>query len=494
MDAAQQEALAALLDRYRNNPLLFVREIIGAKIVSADQESLLRAVGDACTGRDKPYISAVSGTGTGKTAFLAWLVIWALCTHARAKIPCTATTFGQVKTLLWPEILRWHSQMDPAFARFVEIGGEQIAQKGNGECFAFIKAAQANNPASFQGVHCEFVMFIFDEASGIPQSIFDAAEGSCSHAGSEGVAGQALFICAGNGNLASGPFYDSHNAKRAGWRCFSLSSRNSPFCGRDYIERQEKMYGKDSNQVRIRINGQFPKDDPDTLIPHDWAEEAKTREVSEPESVPRVAGLDPKGSGGDSIGFCIRQGRVAYRFEEWPSSWEEAQIIGHVMQLWKEKAFDEIDIDCIGVGSGICSVLEQQGVPLRRVNVAQPPVFRPADNARLRDDLWWEAREWFKARDCRLHAGTRPDAAPTREGTDFLDKAVHELTVPKYRPNPGGRVEVESKKDLKRAERLGHSPGLADAFVLTFATPLPLLGRRRPAAFRERPDAYLWDA
>lgn len=490
--ATSQNVYGELLARYRNSPLLFVREVIGARIVSADQEKLLRAVGDACTGKDKPYISVVSGTGTGKTASLAWLVLWALCTHARAKVPCTATTYTQVQTLLWPEVLRWHSQMNPAFSRFIEIGATQIQQKGNKEAFAFIKAAQANNPASFQGVHSEFVLFIFDEASGIPQSIYDAAEGSCSHAGSEGVNGQALFVCAGNGNLASGPFFASHNAKRSGWHCLSFSSRNSPFCGADYIARQEKMYGKDSNQVRIRVNGQFPKDDPDTLILHDWAEEAKIRDVKEPESIVRVAGLDPKGSGGDSIGFCIRQGRVAYRFEEWPNGWQEAQIIGRVIQLWKERVFDEINIDCIGVGSGVCSVLEQNGVPLRRVNVGQNPAFRPEECDLLRDDLWWQARDWFMARDCRLHAGLRPDEEPDAEHNDFLDKAIHEITTPKYRVTYKGRNQVESKQELKKADRLGHSPGLADAFVLTFATTLPLIRRHRLP--RARNTEFVWDS
>ena len=473
------EAYATLIRRYRDNPLLFVRQVIRPALVSKDQESFLRAVGDACTGKGKPYISVVSGTGTGKTATLAWLVLWAVATHPSAKIPCTATTFNQVQTLLWPEAMRWHSVMEPAFRSAIVISATQIQQAGNKECFAFAKAAVANNPQAFQGVHSQFVMFVFDEASGIAQSIFDAAEGSCSHAGSVGVEGQALFICTGNGNLASGPFYDTHNKNRAAWKCLSFSSRNSPFCGAEYIARQEALYGKDSNQVRIRINGQFPKDDPDTLISHDWAEEARMRDIREDRRTVRVAGLDPKGSGSDSIGFCIRQGQVAYRFEEWPTEWEENQIIGHVMQLWKLREFDEINIDCIGVGSGVCSVLEAQGVPVRRVNAGAPPIFHPERSRRLRDDLWWEMREWFRARNCRLHAARNPEGPQDEEHTAFLEKAVHELTTPKYAPDATGKIVVESKDSLRKAERIGHSPGLADAFALTFATRLPVASDNR---------------
>lgn len=489
-----------LIDRYKNDPLLFVRQVIKPKIISNDQESFLRAVGDACKGKGKPYISVVSGTGTGKTATLAWLVLWAVAPHPSAKIPCTATTYTQVQTLLWPECMRWQAQMNLAFRSAIDIASTKIKQNGNEECFAVIKAAVANNPQAFQGVHAPFVMFIFDEASGIPQSIFDAAEGSCSHAGSVGLEGQALFICTGNGNLASGPFYDSHHKNRSGWRCLSFSSRNSPFCGADYIARQEAIYGKDSNQVRIRINGQFPKDDPDTLIHHDWAEEAKMRDICEALTTTRVAGLDPKGSGSDSIGFVIRQGQIAYRPEEWNPAWEEAQIIGHTMKLWKERVFDELNVDCIGIGSAICSVLEEQGVPVRRVNVSTPPIFHPELNNHLRDDLWWEAREWLRLRNCRLHAGTTPDSEPTPAQTEYLEKLIHELTVPKYAPNSSGKNVVEAKKDLKKADRLGHSPGLADALCLTFATRLPITRTNR-AFLREAhrrarqagADAW-WDA
>ncbi len=473
------EEFHELIALYRDDPLRFVQQVIRPKIISDDQASALASVRDACLGIDKPYISIVSGTGTGKTAFLSWLLLWAISTHPSAKVPCTATNYTQVQTLLWPECMRWHSQMNLAFRQAIDITASQIQQVGNKECFAFIKAAVAQNPQGFQGVHSPFVMFLFDEASGIPQSIFDAAEGSCSHAGSVGLEGQALFICTGNGNLASGPFYDTHHKNRAAWKCHSFSSRNSPFCGAAYIARQEALYGKDSNQVRIRINGQFPLDDPDTLINHDWAEEAKIRDIREAPSTTRVAGLDPKGSGSDSIGFVIRQGHIAYRPEEWNNAWEEAQIIGHTMQLYRDGVFDELNVDCIGIGSAICSVLEEQGVPVRRVNVSTPPIYHPELNNLLRDDLWWEAREWLRLRNCRLHAGTTPDSEPTDEQKEYLDKLVHELTTPKYAPNSKGRNVVESKKELKKADRLGHSPGLADALCLTFADRLPITRTNR---------------
>ena len=468
MTSADLDAFCALRDAYALDPLSFVADAFSpAPALSADQLKLFRAVKAAVNGEGKRYISVVSGTGTGKSASLALLIHWALCTHPRAKIPVTATNFRQVQTILWPELHRWAGALRPPWNELVRITATEASQVGNEECFAFIKAAAEHNPQGFQGVHSQFVMFVFDEASGIPQSIFDAAEGSCSHVGASGVPGTALFLCTGNGNLASGPFYDTHHKNAAFWEHMSWSSRNSPFCGPDYIARQEAMFGVNSNQVRIRVDGLFPLDDPDTLIQHDWAQTALGRDIREPSAVKRYLGLDPKGSGSDSIGAVFRQGHRCYGAEEWPSSWEEVQIAGHAIQLWKDKAYDEAYVDCIGVGSGVCSMLEEAGVPVHRVNAGTAP-SDPVRFAKCRDELWWLTREWFRTRDCAIDPGT------TETSRAFAEKLVEELTVPKYAPNSAGRILVESKDSLKRASRIGHSPGLADALCLTFCSTAPV--------------------
>lgn len=478
-----REELVRLIKRYQSDPLAFVNEQFERPPgLSKDQLRLFDAVKRAIRGEGQRYISVVSGTGTGKTATLALLVLWAVATHSRAKIPCTATNFRQVQTVLWPEMHRWHPLMRPLFRDMVSIGATQVEQVGNKECFAFIKASSEFNPQGFQGVHSPFVMFIFDEASGIPQSIFDAAEGSCSHVGSA-MKGVALFICTGNGNLASGPFYDTHHKNAHHWAHMSWSSRNSPFCGTDYIRRQEEMFGVDSNQVRIRVDGKFPKDDSDSLILHDWVEEAIGRDVQELPTTKRIAGLDPKGSGSDTIGFCIRQGKIAYGFCEWPTAYEEAQIAGKIVEMYRKKEFDEVNVDAIGVGSGVCSILEQEGIPHRRVNVGMAAMGRAEMCNRLRDEVWWEAREWFRSGNVKLESDDKL----------ALDKVIHELTTPHYANKGNGKIVVESKDSLKHTERIGYSPGLADALTLTFATLVPL-NREQHIYFNDVPtnNDFVW--
>jgi hypothetical protein len=70
----------------------------------------------------------------------------------------------------------------------------------------------------------------------------------------------------------------------------------------------------------------------------------------------------------------------------------------------------------------------------------------------MRDELWFEAREWFEKRDVSM---------PNDESL------IAELTLPSFKVLSNGKKQVESKEDMKK--RGVTSPDLADAFCLTFA-------------------------
>jgi hypothetical protein len=55
-----------------------------------------------------PLLKALcSGHGTGKSALLAWLVVWALATMTDTKVLITSGTEQQLRTKCWPEICKW---------------------------------------------------------------------------------------------------------------------------------------------------------------------------------------------------------------------------------------------------------------------------------------------------------------------------------------------------------------------------------------------------
>ena len=114
---------------------------------------------------------------------------------------------------------------------------------------------------------------------------------------------------------------------------------------------------------------------------------------------------------------------------------------------------DEICVDAIGIGAGLADRLNELGLPTRSVNVAESSAMGDRF-VRLRDELWWSAREWLEQRDCVL-----PDQ----------EQLINELALPRYSYTSAGKIKVESKDDSKKRYG-GKSPDLADAFVLTFAS------------------------
>lgn len=451
------------LDRWRYDALDYVRCVIRPPQISEDQKRLL-------TEASKPSarVSVASGTTTGKTSSLAWLVLWFINTHSEARVPCAANKHDQVKKTIWPEIAKWHAKMLPEFAGMIKMEQEKVYLIGHqNESFAWPLAFSKHNSESTQGVHAKNVYFIFDEAAGIPTELFKIAEGSCSTEG-------ASWIVAGNPTRATGHFYDTHHKQAAFWKTMVFSSLNSPFCKPTYGPSMAAKWGIDSNEYRIRVLGKFPKHDPDSLIPYDWVEEAKERDVKPFSTVPRIAGCDPSGGGKDPVGFCIRQGTLAYGFEEWPGL-DPMPTVGNLKKMWDDKMYDVVHVDAIGVGSGVVSRLLELGIPHVAVNVGIPSIMLQECN-RLRDELWWQAREWFASRIVRIEPGK---TAPSEEA---MLKFVHEATVPKWWRLSTSKIQVESKDDLCKADRLGHSPNIADAFGLTFAQGLPVRAGRPAGA------------
>ena len=469
--------LAEALVRWRNDALAFVREAIRPPQISKDQERLLTAA-------SKPgaRVSMVSGTTCGKTAVLSWLVIWFITCHLEARCPCTATTREQVIKRLWPEIVFWHKKMLPAVSALTEWHPESFCHAGNYQraSFAWPMAANKDTVETFQGVHAKSVLFLFDEASGIPSEIWEAAAGSANAVGGR-------WVVVGNGNRNTGAFYDTHNKNAKFWEHFSASSWDSPFCGKDYCKSMAAEYGEDSNTYRIRVLGQFPKDDPDTLIQRDWVQAAIDRQLDPEKRIPfitgdvRIAGVDPNNGGPDACGFCIRRGAVAYGFQRWRTT-DHEQIAAKVYAAYKEGWFDIAHVEANGIGLAVVTVLKRLGVPVVGVDVSRAALVRPRC-AKMRDELWWLGREWFQSMAVGLEVGPMGDRKA-------LDDFVHEVTVTKWRELD--RIRIETKDELRRPDRLGHSPDVADAFLMTLAQGLRPSMALREAFTMPKQHGFVW--
>jgi len=424
------------------DPLVFVTGVLGVEQPEAWQAEALAAIRDG-----KNRISIRSGHGVGKTTFTAWLVLFGLlCLGPDTKIPIAAGSRDQLRDTIQPEISKWHAKLPQILRDQIDVGIERVAIACDPEsAFAVFRTASRDNPQALAGFHAENIVFLIDEASAVAEIAFEVAQGALSTEG-------AIAVLTGNPTKAQGFFYDTHHKLRDRWYTMRVSSEDVPRA-RGHIDDVIATYGKDSNRYRVRVLGEFPTSDDITVIPLELVEAATRREV-EPMKVMPVWGVDVARFGGDRCSIAKRRGNVLTEpLKHWQNV-DTMQFAGLILKEFDATEIDdqphEILVDVIGIGAGVVDRLDELGLPVRGVNVSESPSV-DGKFLRLRDELWWKAREWFDARDCALPRD---------------DELISELTSVTYDFTSAGKLVVESKKDMKK--RGMRSPDLADAFVLTF--------------------------
>lgn len=194
----------------------------------------------------------------------------------------------------------------------------------------------------------------------------------------------------------------------------------------------------------------------DVVIHPDLVRAAVNREIEPLDGKP-TWGVDVARFGSDRTALAKRRRNVLMeRIQSWHGK-SVTQVAGLVLDEYMRTPVKDrphrINVDVIGIGAGVVDILQDADLPAVGVNVAETPAIRDR-YMRLRDELWYRGREWFEDRRAKMPAD---------------DALTLELTATRYTLTAGGKIQVEPKAKTK--ERLGFSPDLADAFLLTFATP-----------------------
>jgi hypothetical protein len=432
--------LSELILTYERHPDLFVEDLLG--VTPQDwQREVMSAVA-----KGQRRCSIRSGHGVGKSSCASWLMIWFLLTRYPVKVVVTAPTASQLFDALFAECKRWIKELPTPIKSLLEMKSDRI-ELGSSPTEAFISArtSRSESPESLAGVHADHVLLVVDEASGVPESVFEAAYGSMSGK-------DATTILLGNPTRSSGYFYETHTRLRDSWWTKQVSCLDSPLVSPDFIQEMELKYGSESNAMKVRVYGEFPTAEDDTLISLHSVEQASKRVVEQPEGTPVVWGLDVARYGDDASVLCIRQGRHLMELHSWKKL-SLMELAGRVLDLLNssDEPPEEILVDSIGLGAGVLDRLRELDISARGVNVSESPAM--ADRyANLRAELWDLTKQWFNEE--------------VQIPND--DSLIADLTAPRYSFNSSGKMLVESKAETKK--RLGRSTDFADSLVLTFAS------------------------
>lgn len=413
-------------------------------------------------------LSIRSGHRVGKSAFMAWTILWFMSCYFPCKAGATAPSATQMSDVLWAELSMWHRRLIENMPQLGEkfawhVDSFQMVEAPR-ESFAVARTARKERPEALQGLHQKHMLILVDEASGVPEEIYEAGRGSLA-------AEHAFVVFASNPTRTSGTFFDTHHKLRNLWATLKVDGTDVPTQSQRFRDEIATQYGKDSNYYRVRVEGEFPREESDSVISLELCDTATQRDVELYGGT--VWGVDVARFGDDRTTLVKR--RVNGTFEE-HKAWHGVDLMqtaGRIYREWIDTEPDRrpatIFVDVIGIGSGVADRLQELQLPIAPINVSESA---SADDTylRLRDELWFKARKWLEKRDCKLF----PD-----------ETLIAELTLPKYKITSGGKIQVESKDEMKK--RYPRSPDVADAFCLTFADAAEYAGRQsyEPEVFED---------
>lgn len=408
--------------------------------------------------------------GVGKTTIAAIIVhIFALTREGDDwKIPQVASVFKQLTRYLWPEIHKWSRRI-----KWDVVGRKPYDLRWELQKFGLHLSTGSAFPlasedaASIEGAHAKRLLYLFDESKSIPASTFDSAEGAFSNAGDKtrGAPDEAYAFAISTPGEPNGRFYEIQTRQPGyeDWYVIRITLDEAVNAGRvspDWAEQRALQWGRNSAMYQNKVLGEFAKDAIDGLIPLQWVEAAQDRWEGYPyENRTRlsVVGIDVARSGQDKTVFAKRYGQYIAKLKaEHIASTTEVAGIGKEM-LRGTDAYASVDV--IGIGAGVVDTMRDNGIDVEAFNASKSATGTDFNGllefANRRAEAWWALR----------------DALDPKNGFELAlppdDELLGDLTSPRYRRLPTGKIRVEEKDEVKK--RLGRSPDRGDAVVMTIA-------------------------
>jgi hypothetical protein len=468
--------LEAQLLSFTNDPLGFVRWAfpwgepgpLSSRVgPEAWQEELLRSLGRRILTPDEAIREAtVSGNGVGKSALVSWIILWAHSTFPDTRGVVTANTEVQLKTKTWAELGKWYNLFIAkelftleATALYSRDPDHKLTWRTD------MIAWSEKNAVAFQGLHNEGkrLFMIFDEASGIANTIWEAGDGCMTDAGT-----QRIWAVFGNPNSPSGRFRDCFDNGKEAWRWNSrrVDARTVSFADKAEHAAWIRIHGEDSDYVRVRVKGTFPRTGAIQFISPDEVGLAQVADLNVHPFDPLIIGVDVARFGDDASVIFIRKGRDARTFDPIVlRNVDTMTLASHVNETYLRYRADAVFVDGGGVGGGVIDRLRQLGCPVLEVQFGAKADRGSSGESGMDDGTRYankRAEMWGF-----LRAALRSGLAIPSSDTVFGDQISNELTGPQYSYNLHNEILLEAKKDMKARGVL--SPDIADALALTYA-------------------------
>lgn len=403
------------------------------------------------------YQSATaSGRGPGKSALVAWLNLWMMSTKLGATCINTANTEQQLKSRTWAELGKWHTLAINAHwfersalalkpAEWFEKALKHQLKVDTGYYYSQAQLWSEENPDAFAGVHNHNgLLLIFDEASGIPKPIWTVSEGFFT----EPVLYRFWFVFS-NPRRNTGEFYECFHKSRNYWKRRNLDSRTVEGTDKQKLQQIVDKHGEDSDEARVEVKGQFPRQGDKQFISREFVEDAADRTLQEDPHAALIMGIDIARFGDDKTVFRWRQGRDARSIPPVEIKGLDNMAVANHAAMWINKTNpDAVCIDA-GNGTGVIDRLREMGFKVHEVWFGAKS--EDDEWANKRTEMWARMRDWLRGACIDGHQELKDD-----------------LSGPQYKfMGSSDRLMLESKEEMKK--RGLASPDHGDALACTFS-------------------------
>ena len=474
-----------ILDRTRNDPVWFAEEVLNHKgdkyYLDEWQKEFLDSVADTYRFRNKlptkfnhtgkSMFTVRAMHGPGKTHTVALLMHW-FNNAFRGRIICTAPKQEQLKTRLWPAFRKIAIRAGRDYSAPINIEAVKITWHDDADWCAL--AETASQPENLAGYHDDYMLFLVDEASGMPEAMFPVIEGALS------TGTLVILVLIGNPTKNQGTFHASHNIPKVAqhYHQIHVDLDKTTRVSHEWVKRMEDKYGRNSPVVKVRCYGEFADNDEAQLIPYAWLTDALGREGIGEGNIPRIRiTIDVADSGLNftmitaaiMLGDCVRVKKQ--RQYSFPSSESPILAAQAAEQMWNDfngKAAngDDIVVDSLGVGAGTAGYLMEKGLPV----VAYKGGEASDDTSQWRNR---RTQSYMCARDAHRDGKISYDEKFLDEGNGDGDWDEFTAQMCSVRTKPGQeRIEELETKTAMMARGIV-SPDRADGVAMLFATQSP---------------------
>jgi hypothetical protein len=484
------EQLIEDIGRFAGDPLGFVRYAYpwgepGAIELSLGsrtwQSDILQTIGAHLHSeqRFEPLqIAVTSGHGIGKTALIAWISDWAMSTCDDCRVIVTANTESQLATKTWPEVSKWFDLSINSHWWTRTATRIQVKQKGHVDTWRLDRETWSeNNTEAFQGLHNQGkrIVVIYDEASSIPDKIWEVTEGALTDESTE-----IIWIVFGNPTQNTGRFRECFGKFKHRWIRRQIDSRTVEGTNKALLAKWVSDWGEDSDFVRIRVRGEFPRAGSSQFIGGDVVDAARKRDVGNQAGAYKILSADVARFGNNQTVIGWRQGLRAKITDKMRG--KDTIEVGKqvIMRIILERPRSCV-IDGDGIGGGVVDYVRTY---LPAAWHAAGLLCQVQKDGTIKLPEWWRLEEfhggmpagdqfmyfnkraevWGKMRDWLL-TGEIPDDA----------ELADELTGPEYFHSNKNQIQLEKKDDME--SRGLSSPDNGDMLAMTFGV-TPMLKTR----------------